>query len=935
VRISLFGQLRVEHDGHEIAVSGAMQTAVFFRLAVDAGRAVPVREIVEDVWGLDAPENERAALQSVISRLRAQLPPNSIESSPTGYRLAVARGDVDALAFTDLAESNPAAALELWTGEPWIPSDNFDWFARDLRRDHAAAIAAAAPAPRSAIPLPLTSLVGRQDELAAIAHQLDASRLVTVIGTGGAGKTRLAIESALRVPSAILVELASVGSGEVLTAVLTASGRELRKAEAQAEVGTRERVIEQLAGRDLLLVLDNCEHVIAEAAHVALDLLATLPGLRILATSREPLAVPGEAFVAAGSLDAETGLLLLAERTTAARGAPFTADELDAAAAVVARLDGLPLAIELAAARLRTLTIGEVLEGLEHRFSLLAGGYRTALPRHQTLRALIDWSWSLLGDDERLALAQLAVFPAGVDAADAEALVRRLALPSASVLDSLVDKSLVQRSRGRYRTLETIREYGIERLAEQDRIGQARALQAEHQAECAATRDRALRGSRIRESIEWFDAEEDNISAALRFATTEPLPAVAVQLVVCCAWYWIIRGRQEDANTWFPAVGPLAETVPGVEARLMALIAPVASSLNGTADEADADPSDFITEGLELLAPLAEMQVGAGSHELMQLIPPVVGAFGSVAAQPDWMTAVRVPSGEDLGLDAWPQAVLHVVRAAMAQNRGDVGELGVESEIAVARFEEHGDLWGLALSKQMRAEWLILNGDLDGALAMSRESTESLRRITPSYDLAQQQGQAVAILLRLGQVDDARAQAADMLAEATDSGNSRALVQALVTSVMVDLQALDLDAADARLVTVTELVASWPGRPSQLHAMAETALAGAEVIRGDLDAAEVHLRAAASAAFASHDQPVIGQVAISIGALALARGDLERALRAVDLATIVIGAYDGSNPQVVAIEEAARTAGIGRASAGALTRPRALEELSDLIAQHP
>jgi predicted ATPase len=932
VRISLFGQLRVEHEGAELALSGSMQLAVFFRLAVDAGRSVSVREIVEDVWGLDAPENEKAALQSVISRLRSQLPSGTIESTPGGYRLHVARADVDALAFTDLVESDPAAALALWTGEPWIPSDSFDWFVRDLRRDHAAALAATAarPAARSTIPLPLTALVGRQAELAAIAQQLATSRLVTIIGTGGAGKTRLAIESALRVPSAILVELAPVGAGEVLGAVLTASGREIRKAELPAEVGIRERLIDQLAGRDLLLVLDNCEHVVSEAALVAQDLLTTLPGLRILATSREPLAIAGEAFVAAGPLDADTGLALLAERAVAARGAGLSDAELLDAAAVVARLDGLPLALELAAARLRTLSMAEVLAGLEHRFSLLAGSFRTALPRHQTLRAMIDWSWSLLGPEERHALTQLAVFPAGVDARDMASLADRMGLRSASAFDSLVDKSLLQRSRGRYRALETIREYGLERLAEESRTQQARAVQARHETDRAVEMDRLLRGPRIREAIEWFDAEEDNISAALRFVTGERLAEVAVALLTSCAWYWIVRGRQEDASTWFPVISPLAEGVAGAEAQLIALIEPVATAMGGSSDEGDVDPSGFLTEGLGLLAPIAEMTIAAGSHELLQLVPPVIGAFGDVAARPDWMTAVRLPDGESPTLDAWPRAVLRVMRAAMAQNRGDIDELGAESEIAVASFEQQGDLWGLALSKQMRAEWLALDGQLEEALRMCDESTESLRSITPSYDLAQQQGQAVAVLLRLNRVDDARERADALVVEATDSGNSRALVQALVTSVVVDLELRDLTAADARLATVTELLTTWPGRPSQLHAMAECALAGADVLRGDLDAAETHLRAAAAAAFASHDQPVIGHVAISIGSLALARGDVALALRAVDLATVVIGAYDRTHPQVVAIEKAAAAAGIGRTSAAALARPDALRALAEL-----
>jgi hypothetical protein len=295
------------------------------------------------------------------------------------------------------------------------------------------------------------------------------------------------------------------------------------------------------------------------------------------------------------------------------------------------------------------------------------------------------------------------------------------------------------------------------------------------------------------------------------------------------------------------------------------------------------------------------------------------------------MTAVRVPSGEALGLDAWPQAVLHVMRAAMAQNRGDIDELGLESHMAVAQFEAHGDLWGLALSKQMRAEWLIMAGRLTEALIMCEESTESLRRITPSYDLAQQQGQAVSILLRLQRVEEARDRADALVAEATESGNSRALVQALVTAATVDLQLSDLESADARLDTVTELMTTWPGSPAQMHAMAEVALGGADIVRGDLDGAERHLRAAADAAFSSHDQPVIGQVAISVGALALARGDIARAVRAVDLATVLIGAYDATNPHVVAIERAALAAAIGRASATALPRPKALEALAKLI----
>jgi predicted ATPase len=944
VRISLLGGLRVEHDGQSIVVSGAMQLGVLFRLAVDAGRAVSVRAIVEDVWGVDAPENEKAALQSVISRLRSQLPPATIESSAGGYRLAIPRESVDALACEDLVAAATAAsgddaarlasqALELWIGEPWVPSENFDGFERDLRRDRAAAIelgGSPVARPRTNVAVPLTELIGRATELATIAAQLGASRLVTVVGTGGAGKTRLAIETALGHRSSAVVELAPVGPGEVLGAVLAAIGRELRTETLAEQSGTLERIVEGLFGRDFLLVLDNCEHVIGEAATVAEELLGALPQLRILATSREPLAIPGEAFVAIGSLPQDAALELFRQRATAAQGSEFTDNET--AAAICVRLDGLPLAIELAAARLRTMTVDEVLVGLEDRFTLLTGGYRTALPRHQTLRAMIDWSWSLLGDEERLALAQLAVFPSGVDAADADALAELMGLSSASTFDSLVDKSLLQRSRGRYRTLETIREYGIEKLAELGKTVDARELQARHESDRAREIDRMLRGPRINHAISWFDAEEDNLSAALRFATTAPLPEIAVRLVTSSAWYWIIRDRQDDSRVWFPAIIPLAEQVESNEARVLQLIAPVARALSGSGEEIQ-DPGEMIARGMSELPSFDDLRMQAGDHELLQVVPTLVAAFSEVAQRPDWMSSMRVPLGEDLGLDPWPVAVLHIMRAAMAQNRGDVAVLDVESQTAVTQFEAIGDLWGIALSKQLRTEWLIVQGRLEEALEMSDEATASLRSTTSSFDLAQQQGQALAVLLRLGRIGEAQARAEVLLEEAHESGNSRALLQTYVTTVMVDLQAEDLAAADQKLEVIAELESAWPGVPGQLHAMAEAAAAGADVLRGDLDSAERHLRSAAEAAFSSHDQPVIGHVAVSLGALALARGDIPKALRAVDLATVLIGAYDGSNPHIVAIEAAAREAGIGRAGAEALTRPIALEALKHL-AEH-
>ncbi|MCU1513044.1 MAG: hypothetical protein JWO10_134 [Microbacteriaceae bacterium] len=959
MRIGLLGGLTVEHDGRSIAVSGSMQLAVLFRLAIDAGTAVSYRAIAEDVWGMDAPENERAALQSIVSRLRLQLPSGLIESTAGGYRLAVARADVDALAFADLvavagaAEAGAARglasqALALWAGEPWVPSEAFDWFERDMHRDRATAIdlgGMAASVASSTIPAPLTGLVGREHELESVRDQLAMSRLVTVIGTGGAGKTRLAVEAASIVRAAVLVEFAPVGPQELYAAVLAATGRELRTVDAAAEVvGSRERVLEALAARQVLLVLDNCEHVIAEAAALAQDLLGALPQLRILATSREPLSIPGEAFVTMGPLAHPTeadladnvdplafaAVELFRQRALAATGTELDAAGLRVAARICARLDGLPLALELAAAKLRTMSPDEVLDGLDDRFTLLTGGFRAALPRHQTLRAMIDWSWSMLSGHERTALAHLAVFPAGVSAGDAKLVAAAMGLPGASVFDSLVDRSLLQRSRGRYRALETIREYGIEKLAETGDAAAAREAQVNYLAARASDLDGLLRGPHIHEAITWFDAEDDNIAAALRYATQTGMAEQAIRLATACAWYWTIRDRSDDARTWFIAVAPMAASVDTEEARVIALLAPIAEAFaNGS--EMWFGAEDILSNPMQSLSSARELAVGPGGNELLQVLPVLLQAFAEAGAGAGWMLRANAPSGEKLGLDPWPTAVLHAVAAVMAQNRGDVEQLGAESELALEHFEKIGDLWGLALAQQLRAEWLVLAGRLDEAFRCTEDSTANMRKITSSWDLAQQQSLAISILMRQGRIDDARTRVTELLAEAEDAGNARTLLQVQVTAMTFDAFTGDIVAGRAHLARYDELVEAWPGMPIQMHAWAESAKASFALLDGDDAGAENHLRRAVDAALISHDHPVIGMVALSIGSLALSRGDLHEALRAVELSTAILGAHDTTSPQVAAIEAAAAQAGIERAGTEVPTRSAAVESLRQLL----
>lgn len=962
MRIQLLGGLRVEHEGRAVAVSGTMQLAVLFRLAVDAGASVSYRAIAEDVWGLDAPENTKAALQSIVSRLRSQLPDGSIESTVGGYRLAVARTDIDALEFTDLVaaaekSSDPerlaSEALQLWTGEPWIPSDNFDWFVRDLGKDHARAVefggASGRPRAEPDLPAQLTSLVGRELELATIADQLSGNRLVTIIGTGGAGKTRLALEAATGRKGSLLVELAPVGPSEVLGAVLTATGREIRRAEGTTEsVSSRDRVLDALAHRDVLLILDNCEHVIDAAAALAQDLLTALPQLRILATSREPLGVPGEAFVGLGSLphpaDAEidsmgatrlrgfAALELFGQRAASARGEPLADDETGAVARICARLDGLPLAIELAAAKLRTMGVDEVLAGLDDRFTLLTGGYRTALPRHQTLRAMIDWSWSLLSEDQRTALLHFSVFPAGLAASETRGFARQLGITDAGVFDSLVDRSLLQRSRGRFRALETVREYGIGRLSESGTLAEALVAQAQFMARRARETDTALRGPKIVDAIAWFDAEEDNLSSALRYCTGAPLPDLAVNLIVSCTWYWIIRDRNDEAQGWFELVAPIAGEAQGIEARILDLIGTAIEVFAGDESEQLTAITEPMNDGMKsLLESLRKIEVPPGSHALVQLVTPFVDAFSGAVGMRDWMAAIRIPETGKFEVDPWPTALLHIARAAMAQNRGLLGELGSESRLALETFRTIGDVWGIALSEQMQAIWLAAMGRLQEALELSDSSTEHMRDITTSWDLAQQQGLAIEMLVRLGRVPEALERVQRMLREADEGGNGRSILQANVTAAGLDVQLGNIEAASARLLTIEATRDSWQHEPGQVTAGVETLRGSIETRRGDLGAAEQHLRRAAEAAVRTHDQPIIGVVAIAVGTYLLARGEVALAVRAVDFSTAMIGAFDATHPDVIAIVEAAHNAGIGRPSTEVPERPVSMASLEELL----
>jgi predicted ATPase/DNA-binding CsgD family transcriptional regulator len=427
----------------------------------------------------------------------------------------------------------------------------------------------ARPARRAGnLPAEATSFVGRRRELAELRKKLASARLVSLVGPGGVGKTRLALRAATDLARAFRdgawwVELADVRDG-ALAANAVMAALDLRD---QAVTEPRDLLLDHVRDRELLLVLDNCEHMLDAVATIAGEMLRAAPGVRILATSREPLSAQGEhvlpvpplALPAAHAdepiarLRENEAVALFVERAAAASGTfELTTANQAAVANLCRRLDGLPLAIELAATRTRVLSVDQIVERLADRFALLTGGGRAALPRHQTLETAIDWSYDLLAEAERNLMRRLCVFAGRFTFEDVESVCAPdKALQALDVLSSLVDKSLVIKEDARgtacYRLHETMREYAIARLwesGEHEAIGRrcadyylARAV--------AMTPDARFH---LPEWLAWMDLEIDNIRAVLRHYLAESDSVRGIRLATALGWFWVTRATTEGVR---------------------------------------------------------------------------------------------------------------------------------------------------------------------------------------------------------------------------------------------------------------------------------------------------------------------------------------------------------------------------------------------------
>jgi predicted ATPase/class 3 adenylate cyclase/DNA-binding CsgD family transcriptional regulator len=408
------------------------------------------------------------------------------------------------------------------------------------------------------LPVQLTALVGRDSELADLQATFDTTRLLTLTGAGGCGKTRLALQLAADVADRFRagtwwIELAPVVAPELVSrAVAQALG--LREEEGRPMAET---LAEQLAGLDILLVVDNCEQVLDATATLLDELLRAAPGLHVVATSREPLGIPGETTWRVPSLEAPTATELFAVRAAKARpGFAPDADELNAVARISRRLDGKPHANELAAARTRMMSPARIAAALDEGFRVLTGGARTVMPRQQTLEACIGWSHNLLDDDERTLFRRLAVFAGGFTLDAAEVVAADEALDVYAVLDlvsRLVDKSLIQvePAEGRYRLLDTIRLFARERLAD---AGEGDIVRQRHLGYFLDFVERAEPALAVEDGPTWLaqlDVEHDNLRVAMEWADASHEHTAFLRLVTALTLFFELRGHLAEGGRWF------------------------------------------------------------------------------------------------------------------------------------------------------------------------------------------------------------------------------------------------------------------------------------------------------------------------------------------------------------------------------------------------
>ncbi|TLQ47801.1 AfsR/SARP family transcriptional regulator [Streptomyces marianii] len=797
----------------------------------------------------------------------------------------------------------------------------------------------------------LNSFVGREPDLRAIREDLAGARLVTLVGAGGSGKTRLSQEAAERAaadpdrpwPDGVwLAELAPVEDPEsvpetVLSAlggretVLRGAGAEELRAGGERQSGDAfVRLVEYCARRRMLLLLDNCEHVVEAAAALAERLLERCPGLTVLATSREPLGVPGELVRPVGPLPIPVALRLLADRGAAARpDFRIDADEATASACaeICRRLDGLPLAVELAAARLRMLTAPQIADRLDDRFRLLNTGARTVLPRQQTLRAVVDWSWDLLDLPERAVLRRLSVFAGECDLTAAESVCadpadrtrERPAEPdAATLLGALVDKSLVVAVPGadggmRYRLLETVAEYAGERLDEAAERKAAERRHLVHYRELARNLEPRLRGAGQRAALARLQLEHENLRTALRHAVAARDEHEGLSLVLSLAWYWQLRDLRGEARHWTDAVSALG---PDPFAHPVVPAPPLTERCTDTPPPLR---GELLTEARRQVRLVRMVNMDHAIEEWMtperrRWLDRVTEAYHPGLPQACrfpaslWFFAVliagdgervlevldtTVRTAEEAGCDWELAAALQVRANALANRTLWAGDARRDADRSLKIFERLGDAWGAAEALSARGEAHERSGAYEEAAEDFRRAIDRAAVLGAQSQVSLLRARLAAVLDETGRGAEAEKILREVLAAGPESGYEGVIAARLILALRLARTGRTAEARSHLTALLddfrTETLAVFEG-------LAHGVLGCVDVLDGEFEAALARCRRALQLGCTPLSMMVSPQLSAS-QLLTAARaliglGGEDRALRAARL----VGAHEGLLP---------------------------------------
>jgi predicted ATPase/DNA-binding SARP family transcriptional activator len=650
---------------------------------------------------------------------------------------------------SEAAVSGPAVALE-----------RFEAYRRDLRdrlgadpgeplqRAHRGLLALDRPV-RRGVRYDATQLIGRDDDLGRLRGLLASARVVSIVGTGGLGKTRLAHALAREAtqPAVYFVELVGVTAaedvavevGSVLGVRDSVSSRRTLTPQERADI--RARIAQRLGQAPCLLVLDNCEHLIEAAAELVAFLVAVTPDLRVITTSRAPLAIAAEHVYLLGELDTGDAAELFSARAQAAR--PGVRLAAPVVASIVRRLDGLPLAIELAAAKVRVMAVEEIDRRLEDRFVLLRGGDRSAPDRHQALLTVIEWSWNLLLPAEQRALGRLALFHDGFTLTAAEAV---LGADAFDTVRGLVDQSLLNVRETpadvRYRMLETVREYGRMRLGRAGDSDAARAALRRWATGYATAEQARLTGASQYEAVDALAAEETNLADELRAALAEGDRGAVVQLLAALGMFWTMRGEHMRLLTLAQAVSEaLRDWVPPAE---LADAARAAAAIT---------VNTALMTGMQTNAPLIALlrRVGAdgGNPYLGGLIRVLLA---SAEAGPEAFPGRLAELAEDP--DRPTAAAASLWLAHERENLGDLAGAITDAERALALTTDEGP-WPLAMPHAILAELTMNLGDGAAGVAHAEAALPVMQRIGASDDEIQLRSLLVLRAIGAGRLAEA------------------------------------------------------------------------------------------------------------------------------------------------------------------------------------